>query len=192
LDLPEVSLVAILDADKEGFLRSETALIQTIGRAARHINGRVIMYADHVTDSMQAALMETNRRRAKQVQYNQEHGIVPASIHKAIRDLTDQLSADARQKAMATAEGQAEYRTKRDKSSRGELQRVISEMEKQMKEAAKALEFEKAAALRDELYELRAILADEPGLKPWERIKLLAGDVDSDAASRPEPQRPRD
>ena len=124
LDLPEVSLVAILDADKEGFLRSDTALIQTIGRAARHVNGRVIMYADRITDSMNAALTETNRRRAKQVKYNQEHGIVPASIHKAIRDLTDQLSADARQKTMATAEDQAEYRTKHDKTSRGELEQA--------------------------------------------------------------------
>ncbi len=99
LDLPEVSLVAILDADKEGFLRSETALIQTIGRAARHVNGRVIMYADHITDSMNAAIAETNRRRAKQLKYNQEHGITPVSIHKAIRDLTDQLSVEGKERA---------------------------------------------------------------------------------------------
>ena len=92
LDLPEVSLVAILDADKEGFLRSETALIQTIGRAARHVDGRVIMYADRMTDSMRRAIDETNRRRAKQVAYNEEHGIEPVSIFKAVRDLTDQLS----------------------------------------------------------------------------------------------------
>jgi excinuclease ABC subunit B len=150
------------------------------------------MYADRITDSMNAALTETNRRRKKQVQYNQDHGIVPASIHKAIRDLTDQLSADARQKAMVTAEDRADYRTQHDKASRGELQRVIAEMEKQMKEAAKALEFEKAAALRDEMYELRALLADEPGLKPWERIKLLAGEGDSDVGERPEAQHPGD
>ena len=176
LDLPEVSLVAILDADKEGFLRSETALVQTIGRAARHVNGRVIMYADHMTDSMNAAITETNRRRAKQVKYNQDHDITPVSIHKAIRDLTDQLSGEGKEKAMAVGEEKAAYRTKHDKTSRGELEKIINEMEKQMKEAAKNLEFEKAAALRDEMYELKAILADEADLKPWERIKLLAGE----------------
>ncbi len=182
LDLPEVSLVAILDADKEGFLRSATALIQTIGRAARHVNGKVIMYADHLTDSMKAAISETDRRRTKQQGYNDEHGIVPISIHKAIRDLTDQLSADARQKATAVGEDRGEYRTNHDRTSRSELQRVVAEMETQMKAAAKALEFEKAAALRDEMYQLRALLADEPGLKPWERIKLLAGDDGLDQA----------
>jgi excinuclease ABC subunit B len=176
LDLPEVSLVAILDADKEGFLRSDTALIQTIGRAARHVNGRVIMYADQVTDSMNAAINETNRRRAKQLKYNEENGIVPVSIHKAIRDLTDQLSADAKEKAMAVGESKADYRARHDKTSRNELQKIIAEMEKQMKDAARNLEFEKAAALRDEMYELRGILADEADLKPWERIKLLAGE----------------
>ncbi len=176
LDLPEVSLVAILDADKEGFLRSETALIQTIGRAARHVNGRVIMYADHMTDSMNAAITETTRRRAKQLQFNQEHGITPVSIHKAIRDITDQLSSDAKEKAMAVGEEKAAYRARHDKQSRSELQKLISEMEKQMKEAARNLEFEKAAALRDEMYELKAILADEVDLKPWERIKLMVGE----------------
>ena len=176
LDLPEVSLVAILDADKEGFLRSDTALIQTIGRAARHVHGRVIMYADRMTDSMNVAITETNRRRAKQLKYNEEHGITPVSIHKAIRDITDQLTADAKEKVMAVSESKAEYRTKHDKTSRGELQKIISEMEKQMKEAARNLEFEKAAALRDEMYELKAILADEADLKPWERIRLLAGE----------------
>jgi excinuclease ABC subunit B len=176
LDLPEVSLVAILDADKEGFLRSETALIQTIGRAARHVNGRVIMYADRLTDSINAAVAETNRRRAKQTKYNEEHGITPVSIHKAIRDLTDQLSSEAKEKALAVGEAKADYRTKHDKTSRNELQRLIAELEKRMKEAAKNLDFEQAAALRDEMYELKAILADEADLKPWERIKLLAGE----------------
>ncbi|MCE7905171.1 MAG: excinuclease ABC subunit UvrB [Anaerolineae bacterium CFX3] len=171
LDLPEVSLVAILDADKEGFLRSDTALIQTIGRAARHVNGRVIMYADRVTDSMARALDETNRRRAKQIKFNQEHGIVPVSIHKEIHDLTEQMSP------RAVAEMKGEYVTKaRSGVPRDEMRKLLSELEKQMKEAAKNLEFERAAALRDELYELKAIFADEENLKPWERLKLLAGE----------------
>jgi excinuclease ABC subunit B len=176
LDLPEVSLVAILDADKEGFLRSATALIQTVGRAARHLNGRVIMYADRITDSMNAAISETDRRRDKQLKYNEEHGITPVSIHKAIRDITDQLSSDAKQKAMARGESKAEYKTRRDKITSTELQKIVAELEKQMKEAAKNLDFEQAAALRDEMYELKAILAEEANLKPWERIKLLAGE----------------
>jgi len=176
LDLPEVSLVAILDADKEGFLRSQTALIQTTGRAARHINGRVIMYADRMTDSMKAAITETNRRRAKQLKYNEEHNITPVSIHKAIRDITDQLSGEAKDKALGVGESKAEYRMNHDKTSRSELQKIISEMERQMKEAAKNLDFEKAAALRDEMYELKAILADDADLKPWERLKLLSNE----------------
>jgi excinuclease ABC subunit B len=178
LDLPEVSLVAILDADKEGFLRSDTALIQTIGRAARHINGRVIMYADRITDSMKRALDETNRRRAKQVKFNLEHGITPISIHKAIRDITDQLSIEGREKALAVGEAKGEYKARheKDKFSQTELQRLIAEMEKQMKEAAKNLEFEKAAAIRDEMYELKSLLGDDPNLKPWERIKLVVGE----------------
>jgi excinuclease ABC subunit B len=172
LDLPEVSLVAILDADKEGFLRSDTALIQTIGRAARHLNGRVIMYADRMTDSMKRAIDETTRRRAKQVKFNQEHGIIPVSIHKAVRDLTDQLTP------RAVAEMRGEYKTgkHRDVTSRRDLERVIAEMEKQMKEAARNLEFEKAAAIRDEMYGLKAVLADDETLKPWEKLKLLAGE----------------
>ena len=178
LDLPEVSLVAILDADKEGFLRSGTALIQTIGRAARNVQGRVIMYADRMTDSMKYAIDETNRRRAKQVKFNQDNGIVPVSIHKAIRDITDSLSAEGREKALGLAESKAEYRAgkKARAADMGELQRLVQEMEKQMKEAAKNLEFEKAAALRDEMYELKALLADDEKLKPWERIKLLTGE----------------
>ena len=171
LDLPEVSLVAILDADKEGFLRSETALIQTIGRAARHVNGQVIMYADKMTDSMKRAIDETNRRRAKQVKYNEENGIVPISIHKAIHDLTEELTAKA------VAEPKGEYRVKSVGGvPRTELRQIVAEVERQMKEAAKNLEFERAAALRDELYELRNLLAEDESLKPWERIKLLAGE----------------
>jgi excinuclease ABC subunit B len=171
LDLPEVSLVGILDADKEGFLRSGTALIQTIGRAARHVSGRVIMYADRMTDSMKFAIDETNRRRAKQVKYNEENGITPISIHKAIHDLTEEFS----QKAVSEMRG--EYKTKSvGDIPRNELQKIILEMEKQMKEAAKNLEFERAAALRDEMYELKNLLAEDEKLKPWERIKLLMGE----------------
>ena len=172
LDLPEVSLVAILDADKEGFLRSDTALIQTTGRAARHIDGRVIMYADRITDSMKRAIDETSRRRAKQVKFNQDHGIVPVSIHKAIRDLTDQMSPQA------VSEMKGEYKpgTHKDVTSNAELKKVIAGMESQMKEAARNLEFERAAALRDEMYSLKSILADDANLKPWERLKLLTGE----------------
>lgn len=171
LDLPEVSLVAILDADKEGFLRSETALIQTVGRAARHLQGKVIMYADKMTKAMTSAIDETNRRRSKQVTYNQKHGIEPVSIVKAVRDLTDQLSAKA------VAETKAEYRTHAtSRLNKSELQRVISELEKQMKEAARDLQFEKAAALRDQIYELRGILAEESNLPPWEKVRLLSGE----------------
>ncbi|GAB4501088.1 MAG: excinuclease ABC subunit UvrB [Anaerolineales bacterium] len=178
LDLPEVSLVAILDADKEGFLRSGTALIQTIGRAARNINGRVIMYADRMTDSMNFAIGETTRRRAKQVKFNQEHGIIPVSIHKTIRDLTDSLSVESREKALALGEAKAEYRAGKKSAAgdRRELEKMVAEMETQMKAAAKALEFERAAALRDELYELKSLLADDAKLSPWERIKLLTGE----------------
>jgi excinuclease ABC subunit B len=171
LDLPEVSLVAILDADKEGFLRSDTALIQTIGRAARNVNGRVIMYADRMTDSMKRAIDETNRRRAKQVKYNEENGIIPFSITKAIHDLTEEMSA----KAVSEMRGEYKVKGKGD-MPRNELRQIVHEMEKQMKEAAKNLEFEKAAALRDELYELKSLLAEDESLKPWERIKLLSGE----------------
>ena len=173
LDLPEVSLVAILDADKEGFLRSDTALIQTIGRAARNVNGRVIMYADKMTDSMKRAIDETNRRRAKQVKYNEENGIVPFSISKAIHDLTEDVTS------MAVGESKGEYKVKgKGEMPRNELRQIMHEMEKQMKDAAKNLEFERAAALRDELYELKSLLAEDESLKPWERIKLLSGEED--------------
>jgi excinuclease ABC subunit B len=171
LDLPEVSLVAILDADKEGFLRSGTALIQTIGRAARHVSGRVIMYADRITDSMKFAIDETNRRRAKQKNYNEENGIIPVSIHKAIHDLTEEFS----EKAVGEMRGEYKAKSVMD-MPRNEIQKIISEMEKQMKEAAKNLEFERAAALRDEIYELKNLLAEDEKLKPWERIKLLMGE----------------
>jgi excinuclease ABC subunit B len=159
LDLPEVSLVAILDADKEGFLRSDTALIQTIGRAARHVDGQVIMYADKITDSMQRAIDETNRRRAVQEQYNKEHGIEPQSIVKAVRDLTDRVRM--------VAEERVEYRV--EGLPKAEVTYLIDELEGQMKEAAANLEFEKAALLRDQVFELRRQLEDKD-VPEWERI----------------------
>jgi excinuclease ABC subunit B len=129
------------------------------------------MYADRVTDSMKRAIDETNRRRAKQLKYNEENGIVPVSIHKAIHDLTEEMSAKA------VSEMRGEYKVKATGGiPRGELQKIINELEKQMKEAAKNLEFEKAAALRDEMYELKTLMAEDESLKPWERIKLLAGE----------------
>ncbi len=171
LDLPEVSLVAILDADKEGFLRSSTALIQTIGRAARHVEGRVIMYADRTTDSMRIAIEETDRRRAKQTAYNQQHGIEPMTIVKAIRDLTDQMAE------RAVAEARADYAAGAPLDMpKQELARVIKQLEKRMREAAEALEFEQAAGLRDQIYELRQTLAEMEDLPPWQRIRVLAGD----------------
>ena len=172
LDLPEVSLVAILDADKAGFLRSATALTQTIGRAARHVEGKVIMYADKITDAMKAAIDETNRRRAKQMAYNEEHGIHPVSIIKAVRDITDQLTSKH-----AVADDQGEYHTSGAATlPKIEMEKLIRDLEKQMNEAAQNLEFEKAAALRDQVYELREILAEEGDYKPWEKIRILAGE----------------
>jgi excinuclease ABC subunit B len=162
LDLPEVSLVAVLDADKEGFLRSGSSLIQTIGRAARHVNGQAIMYADTITNSMRHAIDETNRRRTIQMKYNQEHSIVPASIVKEIRDLTDRVRT--------VAEEKPEYRV--GEIPRSEAIRLIKELEKQMKAAAAELEFEKAAVLRDQIIELRRNLEDE-GVPEWERIWRL-------------------
>lgn len=153
LDLPEVSLVAILDADKEGFLRSEQALIQTIGRAARHIEGHVIMYADKMTDSMQAAIDETERRRQIQLAHNQKHGIEPASIVKQIRDMTERV----KHAVAATEQDQVPVTAPTD-LSKTELQKLIDSIETEMKSAAKSLEFEKAAVLRDQLLELRQVL----------------------------------
>jgi excinuclease ABC subunit B len=146
LDLPEVSLVAILDADKEGYLRSKEALIQTMGRAARHVDGHVIMYADTITSSMEAAIKETQRRRQIQEAYNKEHGITPQGIRKAIRDITERVRAVAETRAPYVAAAPV---TKED------VARLIKELEAQMKTAARNLEFEKAALLRDRIIELR-------------------------------------
>ncbi|WP_164668115.1 excinuclease ABC subunit UvrB [Virgibacillus doumboii] len=150
LDIPEVSLVAILDADKEGFLRSERSLIQTMGRAARNENGEVVMYADRITNSMQVAIDETNRRREKQMAYNEEHNITPTTIRKEVRDVI---------KATVAAEDQEEYKDNKvsvAKLSKTEKSKMIDNMEKEMKDAAKALDFEKAAELRDIILELKA------------------------------------
>ncbi len=152
LDLPEVSLVAIMDADKEGYLRSRDSLIQTSGRAARHVEGTVLMYADKMTESMRQAIDETYRRRAIQIAYNQEHGIEPASIVKSIRDLTSRLRV-AEDKAEYAANGMGEIGIPRD-----EIMRLVKDLEVQMKLSAKNLEFEKAALLRDQVIELRRSL----------------------------------
>jgi len=176
LDLPEVSLVAILDADKEGFLRSRQALIQTIGRAARHVNGRVIMYADNMTDSMKFAIDETNRRRAKQQAHNREHGIEPRSIIKQIKDITLEVAEmrgeDIQEKIMA--EQKAAYNITGAMPA-PEIENLIKQLEKQMKAAAAELEFEKAALYRDQITELREqlnlIRAAADPRPEWEKIR---------------------
>ena len=150
LDLPEVSLVAILDADKEGYLRSTTSLVQTIGRAARHVEGHVIMYADRVTDSMKRAIDETERRREIQRVYNLEHGITPQSIQKTIHDITERVRA--------IAETEATYAVDSSDMPRDDILRLIKDLESQMKTAAKGLEFEKAALLRDQITDLRKVM----------------------------------
>ncbi len=162
LDLPEVSLVAVLDADKEGFLRSEGSLIQTIGRAARHVDGHVIMYADTMTRSMKAAIDETYRRRAIQMAHNEAHGIEPRGIIKEIKDLTDRVKA--------VAEERVDYQVGDGNGKPGiiaeiprdELARLVKDLEGQMKQAARDLEFEKAALLRDQVVELRRIMEVDP------------------------------
>lgn len=152
LDIPEITLVAILDADKEGFLRSATSLIQTIGRAARNAEGHVIMYADTITDSMREALDETNRRREIQMKYNEEHGITPQTIKKAVRDLISISKVIAKE----------EVRFEKDPESmtKKELEKLIGEIQKKMQKAAADLNFEAAAELRDKMLELKKQLND--------------------------------
>jgi excinuclease ABC subunit B len=154
LDLPEVTLIGILDADKEGFLRSDTSLVQIIGRAARNVKGKVILYADTVTGSMQRALDETNRRRAIQIDYNKKHGITPKTIIKKIQDITDQLRSE-HDKAVGEL-------VKIDKAALSsdpkKLKKLISQKEKQMDGAVKILDFETAALLRDEIVELTKLV----------------------------------
>ena len=147
LDIPEVSLVCILDADKEGFLRSERSLIQTIGRAARNANGEVIMYGDEITDSMRHAIEETNRRRQIQEAYNKEHGITPKTIVKPVEEAI---------RGKETKEMAAKYLKKRSKMVVKEKEKMIKGLEEEMREAAKALDFERAAELRDMIFELKA------------------------------------
>lgn len=150
LDIPEVSLVTILDADKEGFLRSERALIQTMGRAARNEKGKVIMYADRMTDSMEKAIDETYRRREIQQAYNEKHGITPQSIKKEVRDVI---------RATVAAEDEEQYQSKAKKvkdMSKQEREKLIEKLEKEMKQAARELDFEQAAELRDAVLELKA------------------------------------
>jgi len=152
LDLPEVSLVAILDADKEGFLRSERSLIQTMGRAARHINGTAILYADVMTDSIKRAIAETDRRRRKQVTYNERHRITPAGVIKRIKDLIDGVyNADDARSGYAAAQAEARYEAMSEK----QIAREIKALEKKMLEHARNLEFEEAARTRDQLAELK-------------------------------------
>ena len=162
LDLPEVSLVIILDADKEGYLRSDTSMIQTIGRAARHANGHVVMYADRITDSMKRAIDETARRRQLQGEHNIRHGIEPQSIQKEVHDITEGIKA--------IAENRSRYNVVRKEMSRADMFKVVKDLEVQMKDAAKGLQFEKAAQFRDEIFELRRLLAVE------EKILAPVGD----------------
>jgi excinuclease ABC subunit B len=194
LDLPEVSLVAILDADKEGFLRSTTSLIQTVGRAARHVNGHAIMYADKMTDSMQNTINETERRRNKQTAYNTAHHIQPQSIYKAVRDLTDRvrleeekagygetsaLRHDNRTKGYAQPTAIVSHLQNMPKDA---AKHIIDELEAQMKQAAKDLEFEKAAMLRDQILELRSrVLGIDPAAPIWEKERKGVGDSNDTA-----------
>ena len=178
LDLPEVSLVAILDADKEGYLRSGGSLIQTIGRASRHVDGHVIMYADVVTESMRLALDETERRRRIQTAYNEAHDISPVGIHKAIKDITDHVRKVAEEKADYNVDGSL---------PKEELTRLVIGLEKQMKAAAKALEFEKAALLRDQVIDLRrALISDTEALKELAAVAGREGAVPFSGASNGE------
>jgi excinuclease ABC subunit B len=160
LDLPEVSLVAVLDADKEGFLRSERSLIQTIGRAARNLNGVALLYADRITESMEKAIGETERRRAKQIAFNEANGITPRGVHKVIKDMIDGVySPDNAREELAVAEASAKYEAMSEK----QISKEIKRLEKLMLDHAKNLEFEKAAQVRDQLHKLKEQLFGAPG-----------------------------
>jgi excinuclease ABC subunit B len=174
LDLPEVSLVAIIDADKEGYLRSVSALVQTMGRAARHVDGHVIMYADKMTGSMKRAIDETSRRRELQRAYNLQHGIEPKGIVKAVRDITESIRN--------AAEPRAAYAVRKD-MPKDELARVVKELELEMKTAARELEFEKAALLRDEMTDLKRLLIAQEVVDRGSTSSIES--EFSDSASRP-------
>jgi len=186
LDIPECSLVAILDADKEGFLRSETSLIQTIGRAARHVKGRVILYADKETGSMQRALSETQRRRERQIAHNEENNIIPRGIEKSVSDIIEGITQPQNITAPGAyqpLEGMAE-----DPRMGDNLRTHIATLEKQMMEAAADLEFETAARLRDEirrLQETELIIADDP----FARQSAINDKLDPNASKRPKSRR---
>ena len=164
LDIPEVSLVAILDADKEGFLRSERSLIQTIGRAARNVNGRAILYADRMTESMKKAIGETDRRRTKQIAHNLAEGITPRSIVKEVRDLIDGVYSEKAGKEADRLERAAVQRAKVEEMSEKDISRAIKQLEKQMMEHAKNLDFENAAKIRDQLHMLKEQAFGAPGV----------------------------
>ena len=189
IDLPEVTLVAILDADKEWFLRSAWSLVQMIGRAARNVGGEVVMYADNVTESMRAAIDETNRRRSIQERYNKDHGIQPVTIVKGIRDINDRLRAVAEAHGTyATAPGQERAFTE---MAKGQVEKLVSQMEAEMRQAARDLEFERAAALRDEIQEIRLRVLDEDASAAVARAAERAAKARpvGPAGSRPAPAR---
>ena len=163
LDIPEVSLVAILDADKEGFLRSERSLIQTIGRAARNLKGKAILYADRVTDSMDRAMKETDRRRGKQIEHNALHGITPRGVVKQVRDLIDGVYSEAAGKEMEKLERASQQRAAAEEMSEKDVAREIKRLEKLMMEHARNLEFEQAARVRDQLAILKEQAFGGPG-----------------------------
>ena len=173
LDIPEISLVAIIDADKEGFLRSETSLVQTIGRAARNADGHVIMYADNMTDSMRRAIEETERRREKQIAYNTEHGIDPQPLRKKIADILDQVhenqaeGGDGDAADSAAVDAALAERATVEGMPKAQLQKLIDDMTAQMGAAARELKFELAGRLRDEIYDLKKELRgmEEAGLE---------------------------
>lgn len=178
LDLPEVSLVAILDADKEGFLRNHRSLIQTIGRAARNANGQVIMYANRITDSMKSAIDETKRRRSIQIAYNEEHGIVPQTITKAVVDIAQSVSADS------ADESSQDVNRKLAQFSREETLRIISELEDEMVQASERMDFEAAAKARDQLIKVKACFEGESELDTLKKLKQQARRSSSRFGSR--------
>jgi excinuclease ABC subunit B len=175
IDLPEVTLVAILDADKEGFLRSAWSLVQMIGRAARNVDGEVVMYADHMTDSMKAAIGETDRRRSVQERHNRENGIEPVTIVKGIRDINDRLRAVAEASGSYGDGGAPGHERDLSAMAKDQIEKLIGQMEAEMRQAARDLEFERAAALRDEVQEIRLRVLEEDASAVVARAAEKAG-----------------